>query len=202
MSSPEDSNDKNRDNKSNNNQNDPFNFFKMSPEPGSSGGKNRPQFPKIPVWAIILIIFAILFIANYVIMARSDSLIPFSEFKEHISSGEITRVQIGSKYFTGYTSNLTSSSNRNSFDLGGASGVQVKSYRTVGLLTEDFIKLLDGMQVVYSIQAEESNGVLDFILQWVLPFVLFFFMWQFLMKRMGGGGIIARFRLQRHGSSR
>jgi len=48
---------------------------------------------------------------------------------------------------------------------------------------------MDSMQVVYSIQAEEGNAILDFILQWILPFAIFFFMWRFLMKRMGGGGM-------------
>ena len=33
----------------------------------------------------------------------------------------------------------------------------------------------------------KKNVFVDILLQWVLPFVIFFFMWRFLMKRMGGG---------------
>jgi cell division protease FtsH len=34
----------------------------------------------------------------------------------------------------------------------------------------------------------QSNGYMDFILQWVLPFGLLIFLWMFLMRRMGPGG--------------
>jgi cell division protease FtsH len=172
-----------------NNQDDPFNFFKLSPEPGSSGNGNK-KWPKIPVWAIILGIFAVMVAVNYFMLSKSDSLIPFSEFKNRVASGEITRVQISSTYFTGFTGNEQSlTTKKPAFDFLSSSGSHSKAYRTVGLLTEDFVKLLDGAQVVYSIQADENNYLIDFIFQWILPFAIFFFMWRFLMKRMGGGGM-------------
>jgi cell division protease FtsH len=183
MSNADDQNDKN------NKQDDPYSFFKFSPEPGTPDPKNKSPFSKIPVWAIILSIFAVLVVVNYAMMSKSDSLIPFSEFKNRIASGEITRVQISSTYFTGYTGvdQPGKVSTRNSFNLFSNYGSSSKSYRTVGLVTEDFIKLLDASQVTYSIQAQENNFIVDFIFQWILPFAIFFFLWRFLMKRMGGG---------------
>jgi len=182
MSNPDNDNDK---------KDDPYNFFKFSPEPGSSNDKNGSKMPKIPIWAILLAVFGIMLVANYFMMSRSDSLIPFSEFKQRISSGEITRVDITATYLTGYTStgSLSSSVKQNPLSFLSPAGVdKPKAYRTVGLLTDDFVKLLDASQVTYSIQAEEKNYIVDFIFQWILPFVIFFFMWRFLMKRMGGGG--------------
>jgi cell division protease FtsH len=182
MSNPDNDNDK---------KDDPYNFFKFSPEPGSSNDKNGSKMPKIPIWAILLAVFGVMLVANYFMMSRSDSLIPFSEFKQRISSGEITRVEITATYLTGYTStgSLSSSVKQNPLSFLSPAGVdKSKVFRTVGLLTEDFVKLLDANQVTYSIQAEEKNYVVDFIFQWILPFVIFFFMWRFLMKRMGGGG--------------
>jgi cell division protease FtsH len=174
-------------------KNDPFNFFKFSNEPGSPDPKKDQKTPKIPVWAIVLAVFAIIFVANYFLVARSDSLIPFSEFRQRVTSGEIVRVELSSTYFTGYTAASESSSGTTprptaSFFQASNSGVP-KSYRSVGLLTDDFVKLLDTMQVTYSVQSTEKNYILDFILQWILPLVIFILMWRFLMKRMGGGGM-------------
>jgi len=169
---------------------DPFNFFKLSPEPGSSGNKNGPKFPKIPMWAIILGVFGIMVAAQYFMMQKSDSMIPFSDFKNRVMSGEITRVEMSGSHFLGYTGSPGSlTQQKQTLNPFQNSGSQQKVYRTVGILTEDFIKQMDGMQVVYSIQTEEGNAILDFILQWILPFAIFFFMWRFLMKRMGGGGM-------------
>ncbi|HQL33620.1 MAG TPA: ATP-dependent zinc metalloprotease FtsH [Treponemataceae bacterium] len=124
-------------------------------------------------------------------LSRSDSLIPFSEFKSRIESGEIVKVQISSTYFTGFTSatGVDSGSSSLQIDLLTATGNKTKSYRTVGLLTESFVALLDSRGIVYSVSAEEKNFLLDFLFQWILPFAFFFFMWRFLMKRMGGGGM-------------
>lgn len=174
-----------QNNKNDNKQDDPFNFFKF---PGGNGG-NRPPFPRIPVWAILLAVFAGMVIFNYVMVTRTDSLIPFSEFKDRITSGEITRVDISSTYFTGYveTNNAPAADTRPGLGLFAPQPRPDKTYRTAGLLTEDFVKLLDSEDVSYSVIPEQRNVFLDFILQWILPFGLFFLMWRFLMRRMGGG---------------
>jgi len=189
MSNDENSNE-NKDNRKSS-QDDPFNFFKLSPEPGSPDKKNGSKMPKIPIWAILLAVFAVMVIANYVMLSRSDSLIPLSEFKQRITSGEIVRVEITTTYFTGYTEidPVSVNANKNSLNFMNTSTGSGKSYRTVGILTDDFIKLLDASQVTYSVNAQEKNVILDFILQWILPFAIFFFMWRFLMKKMGGGGL-------------
>lgn len=172
------------------NQNDPFNFFKMGQDPGSSGRGGKPQFPKIPLWAILLAVFAGMVIFNYIMISRTDSLIPFSEFRERVLAGEIKRVQITSTYFTGYVEDASAPAGPTQvFNLLQNPAARTKTYRTVGLLTEDFIAVLNENSVVYSVQAEERNVFLDFIFQWILPFAIFFFMWRFLMKRMGGGGM-------------
>jgi hypothetical protein len=117
-----------------NNRDDPFNFFKLSPEPGSSGNGNK-KWPKIPVWAIILGIFAVMVAVNYFMLSKSDSLIPFSEFKNRVASGEITRVQISSTYFTGFTGNEQSlTTKKPAFDFLSSSGSHSKAYRTVAFL--------------------------------------------------------------------
>lgn len=179
----------NNDNKNKKNQDDPFNFFKLSPESDNSQ-KKGPRFPKIPLWAILVSVFAVMVIVNYFMLSKSDSLIPFSEFKSRIESGEIVKVQIANNYFTGYTlGSLASSSSSRSIDLLSATANKAKSYKTVGLLSESFVALLDRAGVTYAVSAQENNILLDFLFQWILPFAFFFLMWRFLMKRMGGGGL-------------
>ncbi len=182
------SDSRNDNNNKNNKQDDPFNFFNFSGGNGGNGGK-RPPFPRIPVWAILLAVFAGMVIFNYFMVTRSDSLIPFSEFKDRITSGEITRIEITSVYFTGYVDSAGEPDTTTQPGLGlfVPQPRPAKTYRTAGLLTEDFVRLLDSVNVTYTVIPEQRNFILDFILQWVLPFGLFFLMWRFLMKRMGGG---------------
>ncbi len=172
-----------------NKQDDPFNFFKMSPDNGSPDKKNRPQLPKVPIWAILLAVFAVMVIINYVMLSKADSVIPFSEFKTRIASGEIRRVEIGTTYFNGSVANESGlpDAKQNPLSFLTVPPTQGKIYRTVGILTDDFLKLMDSSQVTYAVQAQEKNFILDFVFQWILPIAIFFFMWRFLMKRMGGG---------------
>jgi cell division protease FtsH len=165
---------------------DPFNFFKFSPD---SDPDKKGNLPRIPMWGILLAVFALWAIFNYFTVMKTDSSIPFSEFRQRVASGEIVRVELASPYFTGYTADPSAPVEKQPvFSLLPASRAQGKMYRTVGLPTEDFLRLLDAKGVVYSIHAEEKNLIVDILVQWVLPFAIFFFMWRFLMKRMGGGG--------------
>ncbi len=175
-------------------KNDPYNFFKFSPESGSSGPGNGFRMPRIPMWAVLLSIFALTVVIQYVMLSRTESLIPFSEFRSKIESGEIVRVQLSSSTFVGYSVRSASPSadsgsqgSERALNVFGASSARGKSWKTVGLLSEDFLKFLNDQGVEYAMQSEQSNFILDFVLQWILPFALFFFMWRFLMKRMGGG---------------
>ena len=174
--------------KNSNKQDDPFNFFKV---PGGSGGNggNRPPFPRIPLWVILLAVLAGTVIINYITVVRTDPLIPFSEFKQRIADGEITRVDISATYFMGYVESESSTAQPQQPGIGlfAQQRRPDKIYRTAGILTEEFVQLLDTANITYSVIPEQRNVILDFILQWILPFGLFFLMWRFLMRRMGGG---------------
>ncbi|ULQ60742.1 ATP-dependent zinc metalloprotease FtsH [Brucepastera parasyntrophica] len=182
MSDPDNS----QKDKKNDNQNDPFNFFKLNPEPGSSDGKNTPKMPRIPFWAIILIILAVLVIIN-MLFPRSDPAIPFSEFRERISSGEIVRVVLSNSEFVGYTTPEDPDSQTNRPFPFGRSSSKGKSYRTYGVATDEFFEFLNAAHVSYSIQPTNRNYFFEFIIQLLIPLALIFLIWRFLIKRMGGG---------------
>ena len=94
-----DNDDKKNDKKSGS---DPYDFFKLSSEPGDSNKGGKGKGPKIPFWAIIIIIIAITGILNVLLVPRQENLIAFSEFKSMIENGQIVSVDIGETYFTGY----------------------------------------------------------------------------------------------------
>ncbi len=185
----EDTDDKNTKQESNNkkDENDPFNFFKLS----TGQGKNSGKKPKIPFWAIIIALFVVVTAFNWFFMAGSDETIEFSQFKYLITEGQIVKVEIGETYFVGYGPDSMSSSTSDVgtpsylFNLGNSSSSI--SYKTVGILTEDFLQFLDENGVMYAAIKPQNNMLLGFILQWIIPFGLLFLMYRFIFKKMGGG---------------
>ena len=167
---------------------DPFNFFKLSPEPPKND--KDPKKPKIPFFAIIAGVFVILLIANQFLTKQDANVIPFSEFKDRISSGEIVKVIMGPTYFIGQTKTQANSEQTKklpffSTDVGDA-------YQTVGIYSESFLQLLDEKNIIYLIRPKENNIFIDFLVQWILPFGFIFLLWHFVMKRftsnLGGLG--------------
>ncbi len=153
---------------------------------GGGGGK-PPKFPRSGLWIVLGVFLVLLIISNLFSVANRDSLIPFSSFRDMVESGEIVRVELSSKYFTGYTTPSAAGSSGDGFSYSSSPRGTAGVYRTVGLLTEGFVDLLDSLGVEYSVVSEERNYLLDFILQWIVPFAIFFLMWRYLMRRMGGG---------------
>ncbi len=165
---------------------DPFDFFKLSPESGKRGGKNSSRFP---FWAIILVVVVAIGIINMILSAQPDNLIPFSDFKAMIQNGQITSVDIGETYFTGYLGNTiveeTPSSGLELFRTPAANAGN--SVRTAGLLTESFLQLLDTAGVSYKVVAKQNGFLTQLLLNLVIPFGFIFLMWMFIFRKMGGG---------------
>ena len=129
----------NDDKNKKNPEQDPFNFFKLSPAP-SKNNKDQKK-PKIPFWAIIVGVFVVLLIVNQFLMKQDSNAIPFSEFKDRISSGEIVKVIMGPTYFTGLTK--TQASAEQTRKLPFLPAERGDSYQTVGIYTESFLQFLD-----------------------------------------------------------
>ena len=176
----------NQDDK-NRNENDPYDFFKFSPNTGNNkNGKNNK--PKFPTWAILLIVIAVISLLNIFLMSRNtDEIIPFSEFKELISSGVIKVVELGDTYFVGYTEDNASAPIESGVVSSLITTKKANVYKTVGLLTENFLNFLDETGVTYSATVTQPNYLLSFVLNWVLPIGFFMLLWRLLFKKMGGG---------------
>ncbi|MFP3041998.1 ATP-dependent zinc metalloprotease FtsH [Treponema primitia] len=182
----------------------------QSEGPGSDKKKPKnsgPQFPfggpKLPdpkrfggwrfsiVYILILVVAMSLF--NYVFLNKVNPTVDFSEFKNKIVAGEIKRVELTDSYFTGYTTlqRSTPSSTPSLRPSYGASSEPV--YRTVPINDPELVKLMDEKGVSYYAVSREGSTVLNIIFSWVLPIAFFFFIWRFLMKRLGnmGGNVLS-----------
>ena len=178
---------KNNDDK---NQNDPFNFFNFGPD-SDGDDKKSPKKPFFSLWLLAPLVVVIFILVNQLMILNSSALIPFSEFKDRITSGQIKKVVLGPVYFTGYTSIQDDDSSNTS--LFSFLSVQKNSneYMTVGIYTSEFLQLLDDHHVVYHVKPKERSYFVELLLQWVLPFLLIFLVWRAIMRRMtkGMGGL-------------
>ncbi len=163
---------------------DPFGFFKFSPRPqkGPSSSRERPprRNSRKVLSLVLLALCALLALANHFLFSRALRIIPFSEFKDRIASGEIVKVVVGSPYFVGYTSARPAPSARG-FSL--LSEREAPTYHAIGVLSDSFLSMLDERQVVYSIKPRERNYLIE-TFQYLFPLLILFFVWRFFFKRM------------------
>ena len=169
--------------------NDPFDFFKLSDEPGNSNnGSPKNKKPRIPFWGILLIVLIVSAVLNMLFMSKPDNLIDFSECRSLIESGQIVKVEIGETYFTGYgPENVVGQSQGGKFQLLRQTGNSAVQYKTAGLLTESFLNLLDEKGITYSVVAKQNNFFLQLLMNLIVPFGFIFLMWFFFFRKMGGG---------------
>ena len=142
---------------------------------------NRPQF-RFSIWFFIIsIILIMLFNALYVREQQpTEKLIEYSDFKRRIIDDEIKVVHIEEEFLYGqpyYTS-----------DEPTTQGEQRIIYKTVPVDDPGFIELLDSKGVTYYAVPQRDSGLLAFILNWIFPFAILFFVWRVLFRRVGNMG--------------
>ncbi|MDR0624342.1 MAG: AAA family ATPase, partial [Treponema sp.] len=162
------------------------------------GGPKLPDFKPFGGWKFSIVYILILIVGmslfNYVFLHRVNPTIDFSEFKAKIASGEIKRVELTDSYFTGYTSAVPRREPvprppiRTPYTPAGET-----VYRTVPINDPELIKLMDEKNIAYYAVSREGSAILNIIFSWVLPIAFFFFIWRFLMKRLGnmGGNVLS-----------
>ena len=171
---------------------DPYNFFKFAgPENNDDDNKDKKDGKKrFPFWGVMLIILALLALADVLFLGKPDGLIDYSEFKNKIESGEIVSVEIGETYFIGYGPAEISavSSSQKGITLFNSSMQKNRTvYRTVGILMSNFIELLDEKGVEYKFVAKSNNYLLQLLMNLIVPFGLLFLIYFILFRKMGGG---------------
>lgn len=181
--------DKNYDKK---NENDPYDFFKLQLDNDDNDFDPKNNKPKkgFPFFGILLTVAAVLFVFNLLFSTGSNELIDFSEFRNLVEQGQIVRVELGDRYFTGYTAdaNANIEQQKKIGFLRPLNNPQPAGiYRTSGVLMQSFIQLLDEKGVEYKFIERQNNVLLQILVNIAVPVLLIFLVYFFIFKKMGGG---------------
>ncbi|MDE7290800.1 MAG: ATP-dependent zinc metalloprotease FtsH [Treponemataceae bacterium] len=180
---------KSEDKKNKRDEKDPFDFFKLSGD-GEGEKHDRPSGPHFPFWLMILAVVLILGFLNVFASKSGENIIEFSEFRAMVENGTIKEVELGDTYFYGYVQQKSLVSNdevvRKAFPFSRSQG-RNPDFKAVGLLTEDFIRLLDSTGVKYGVVRQQNGFILQLILNILLPIGLIALMYYFIFRRMGSG---------------
>jgi cell division protease FtsH len=126
---------------------------------------------KFSMWYVLLGIWFVLIIQNYLVSAFAIKTIPYSEFLKLLKENKVAEVAIGANQIQG--------------KLKEGEGESAKSimFKTVRVDSETS-RLLDQYNVTF--KGEIESRFLATLLSWVVPVALFFGVWFLLMKRMTG----------------
>jgi cell division protease FtsH len=136
-------------------------------------GKNKNSI--IMVITYFLIASAFLMVFNYARDTATNKEITYDQFVELLSNREISKVIITSE-------NLIITPSENNEEYKG------KTLYTVNINDESLIPALREAKINFTGKNPKETPIMTFILSWILPMALIFFMWRFLFSKMGGGG--------------
>ncbi|MGE4218988.1 MAG: ATP-dependent zinc metalloprotease FtsH [Alphaproteobacteria bacterium] len=121
------------------------------------------------IWYVMAAVLAILWLQNLWIESQRTETVPYSEFHKLLAEGKLSRVTVTERIVRGELKAPQDGQTR------------VEAVRVDPAIAEDFGKY----GVEYSGRVEST--LLRDILSWILPVVVFFGLWMFLMRRMSGG---------------
>jgi len=125
---------------------------------------------KFNIWYVILAIWGVLLLQNMIFSQFRPKVIPFSEFIQAVVADRVVEIEIGKDRITG---KMRSDESGDEF-----------LFTTVRVETDLSQKLAEH-NVKFSGQVE--NTFFATLLSWVVPVLLFFGLWYFLMRRMQAG---------------
>ncbi|MBN1102389.1 MAG: ATP-dependent metallopeptidase FtsH/Yme1/Tma family protein, partial [Deltaproteobacteria bacterium] len=126
---------------------------------------------KFSVWYVLLGVWVVLLVQNYLSMALSIRTVPYSEFLRLLKENRVTEVAITSNQIQG------------KMKMDGADQGKTEAFKTVRV-DPDISNLLEQYHVTFKGQIEST--FLRDLFSWVFPIFLFIGIWYFMMKRMTG----------------
>ncbi len=135
-------------------------------------------------YAIALLVGVALF--NYFLMGSDSTVIPYSAFKDKIRSGQITKVELGQNWDTGWLAKTAEAPAPQQAPLLRMGKQGDPTVKTAPVDDPTLIPLLEEKSITYQSSSRENSGMLAFIFSWVLPIAFMVFLWRILSKRLGG----------------
>jgi len=130
----------------------------------------RPDFTLI-LYAVVL--FASFYFFQFATKTVRKE-IPYSQFLEHVEKNEVDEAVVTEKLIYG------------TLKINDEKTGKPRHFFTVPLWNNELAQTLEKHGVKYSVRKNE-NWLSNFLFNWVIPFGLFFLVWGWMMKRMGGG---------------
>jgi cell division protease FtsH len=131
-----------------------------------------PPKAHFSIWYFLMAFLLFTYLQQYFLSGKVET-IPYSQFKQFIAEGTLSKVTIGPENITGTIKGQ------------GKTPGQEQEFITVRVNDPDLVKDLDEHKVNYS--GHYESKLLSSILSWVIPIAIFFLIWRFAMKKMGSG---------------
>ena len=125
---------------------------------------------KFSLWYVLLGIWVVLIVQNYIASMYAAQIIPYSQFLTLLKAGKITEIAVTANQIQG------------KMKVDGAPG-DFKPFKTIRVDPE-LSKTLE--QYPVSFKGEIESTFMRDLFSWLFPLILFVGVWYFLMKRMGG----------------
>ncbi len=125
---------------------------------------------KFSLWYVVLGIWVVLIVQNYIASMFAAQIIPYSQFLALLKSGKVTEIAVSANQIQG------------KMKVDGAPE-DFKPFKTIRV-DPDLSKMLEQYPVTF--KGEIESTFLRDLFSWVFPLLLFVGVWYFLMKRMGG----------------
>ena len=126
---------------------------------------------KFSIWYVLLGVWVVLILQNYLASMFAIRTIPYSEFLNLLKENKVTEVAITSNEIQG------------KLETGEGAKAKAEAFKTVRVDPE-ISELLDKYQVTFKGKIEST--FLRDVFSWIFPILIFIGIWYFLMKRMTG----------------
>ncbi len=137
-----------------------------------AGGKFWMQ-PEFSIWLYIILFLSFFYLWQGFAQVSQEEM-PYSEFLAHVENHEVAEATVTDKLISGV---LTLNDKKTG---------KPRHFYTVPLWNNDLAENLEKNGVKYTVR-KGNNWLSTFIFSWVLPFALLFFVWQWMLKKMGPG---------------
>jgi cell division protease FtsH len=142
----------------------------LSPRDPQKKKNALPPKAHFSIWYFLLAFLLFSYLQQYFLSGKVET-IPYSQFKQYITEGTLSKVTIGPENITG---TLKEKDNK-----------PAQEFTTIRVNDPDLVKDLDEHKVDYS--GHYESKFLSTVLSWVIPIGIFFLIWRFAMKKMGSG---------------
>ena len=140
--------------------------------PGSVQKRKGGLPPKthFSIWYFLITFLLIFYLQQYFFSPKVET-IPYSQFKQNLVEGNVTKLIIGPEHING--------------TLKGKDDKREQDFTTIRVDDPNLVKELDEHKVRYSGLYESK--LISTIISWIIPLGIMFLIWRYAMKKMGPG---------------